>query len=101
MGESQYRCLLFNGMHLYTRHGSEDAPGATMEGVMGYVSNTERCGSTPLYRVQVYGYTGGIESCTLVGTACSHLVVPLVPRVAGVGQMWVRGVGMCFANGAA
>ncbi|MCA9489668.1 MAG: putative metal-binding motif-containing protein [Myxococcales bacterium] len=47
-----YRCLLSSGFHFYTRSSTcEGSPGATVEGIIGYLSASPACGSTPLYRL--------------------------------------------------
>ena len=46
------RCLLASGFHLLTTTTNcEGAPGATDEGVQGYIGTAPACGSTPLYRL--------------------------------------------------
>ncbi|MEZ4394039.1 MAG: hypothetical protein R3A48_23440 [Polyangiales bacterium] len=45
-----YRCLLRNGLHLYTTSSSCEGAGSS-EGVMGHIAQSAVCGAVPLYRV--------------------------------------------------
>ncbi len=47
-----YRCVLGTGFHLLTTSSAcEGAPGATLEGQMGWIGTSAACGATPLYRL--------------------------------------------------
>ena len=45
-----YRCLLTNGLHLYTTSSNCEGRGS-VEGVMGHIAQSPACGAVPLYRV--------------------------------------------------